>query len=139
MSAGLFSSQAILTYTAHSNKREHSLKKRYWLSIAATTVSAVSLYTGIEGFKNSEQNYRKESNPEVTIIPYTVYNEKYPRKKIISLINVGAGLFSLVYNGLQAFNYKADMEPPRIRIYSSLQYIPNELDPIPSLSLNYSF
>ncbi len=139
LSAGLFSSQAILTYTAHSNKREHSLKKRYWLSIAATTVSAVSLYTGIEGFKNSEQNYRKESNPEVTIIPYTVYNEKYPRKKIISLINVGAGLFSLVYNGLQAFNYKADMEPPRIRIYSSLQYIPNELDPIPSLSLSYSF
>lgn len=139
LSAGLFSSQAILTYTAHSTRKEYSVKKRYWLSITATTIGAISLYAGIKGFKNSEQNYLKESNPQVTIIPYTYYYEKYPRKKAVSLVNVGAGLFSLVYNGLQAFNYKADMEPPRIRIYSSLQYIPNELDPIPSLSLSYSF
>ncbi len=139
LSVGLVSSQILLTKSAHSAKKDHSLKRRYWYSITVATLGAASIYSGVEGFKNSDQNYRRESNPEVTNIPFTYYDETNPRKKAVSLINIGTGVFTVFYNGLHAFKYNDEMKSSNLQVYSSFQYLSISPEAYPSLSLNYSF
>lgn len=140
LSIGLTSSQLFLTQKAYS-KKDYSLKKRQWLSITAATLGSISVYTGMMGFSSSNKKYKETIvYPGMSNIPYVNYFRKsYPMKRVVSILNISTGMISLLYNSWQAIDIKDSMQKSKLNVYSSLQYIPNEVDPIPSLSLSYSF
>lgn len=140
LSIGLTSSQLFLTQKAYS-KKDYSLKKRQWLSITAATLGSISVYTGMMGFSSSNKKYKETIvYPGMSNIPYVNYFRKsYPMKRVVSILNISTGMISLLYNSWQALDIKDSMQKSKLNVYSSLQYIPNEVDPIPSLSLSYSF
>ena len=87
------------------------------------------------GFSSSNKKYKETiAYPGRSSIHY--FSKSYPMKRVVSILNISTDMISLLYNSWQALDIKDSMQKSKLNVYSSLQYIPNEVDPIPSLSLS---
>ncbi|MBO6794170.1 MAG: hypothetical protein JJ895_09675 [Balneolaceae bacterium] len=139
ISAGFATSQLLITNAIYSSNTELSLNQKYWYSIASTTLGLASIYTGIEGYRSSDRYYQVESNPEETVIPTSNIDERNPRKKALSVLNISLGVFSTLYNGLHAFKYQHEKKRAKYVVYTSAQTLPGRNNYYPSLNINMSF
>ncbi len=139
ISAGFATSQLLLTNAIYSSNTELSLNQKYWYSFASTTLGLASIYTGIEGYWSSDRYYQVKSNPDETNIPKTNIDERNPRKKALSVLNISLGVFSTLYNGLHAFKYQHERKRAKYMVYASTQTLPGRNNYYPTLNLNLSF
>jgi hypothetical protein len=139
ISAGFATSQILFTNAIHSSNSDLTVDQKYWYSIASATFGIASIYTGVEGFRSSDRFYQISSNPKETFLPRTNIDEKNPRKKALSVLNIGLGVFSTLYNGLHAFKYQHERKSTNYMVYTSTQTLVGSNDYYPSINLHLSF